>query len=134
MLDGKAEEGGRVLVVDDDDLGRRVIARLLGTRFRVMTASSGDHALALLRVHGFDVLLTDQHMLWMTGIELLEQVRMRHPSLRRVLTSATCVPGAETYVAIGLVHAVLYKPFDIATAAVALVGAERSSWSARSSR
>jgi len=134
MLDRQAEQGGRVLVADDDALGRRVIARLLGTRFRVMTASSGEHALGLLRVHGFDVLLTDQHMLWMTGIELLEQVRVHYPSVRRVLTSATCVPCVDAYVAIGLVDAVLYKPFDLATAAIALAGPERSPWHARSSR
>jgi len=134
MLDREAEQGGRVLVADDDALGRRVIARLLGTRFRVMTANSGEHALGLLRAHGFDVLLTDQHMLWMTGIELLERVRVRYPRVRRVLTSATSVPGVDTYVAIGLVDAVLYKPFDLATAAVALARSERSPWNAPSSR
>jgi hypothetical protein len=56
----------------------------------------------------------------MTGIELLEIARLRAPQLRRVLMSGAPVPGMLAYRAVGLLHAFLYKPFDLALARSAL--------------
>lgn len=122
MTSGSATERGSVLVVDDDRLARKAIARLVGRRFRVSTTSSGDAALGLLVLHHFDAVLTDHRMVAMTGLELLEQVRLRYPDTRRILMSSDSVPGMPGHIATGDVHVFLYKPFDLATVTAALAG------------
>jgi CheY-like chemotaxis protein len=111
-----------VLLVDDDELARRVYARVLraGGEFRVTEAESGDDALFALRRHRFDAVLTDYRMPTMTGVELLEHVRVHDPHVRRVLMSSAPVYGLDGLLAGGLVHAFLAKPIDLARASAAL--------------
>jgi hypothetical protein len=59
----------------------------------------------------------------MTGLEWLELLRRRDPRQRRVLMSASRVPGIEGHLALGLVHAFLPKPFDLVAARQALAPA-----------
>ena len=68
-----------VLVVDDDPIVRRLIARVLGAAgMEVVEASSGDQALALLRMGRFDAVVLDNHMPGPSGIMLLGVLR-DHP-------------------------------------------------------
>jgi signal transduction histidine kinase len=54
----------------------------------VLTASDARTALALMRGREVAVLLADQRMPGMTGVELLERVRSEHPEVVRVLITA----------------------------------------------
>ena len=110
----------RVLLVDDDALARKVCGRLLAALFDVTKVESGEVALATLSGTRFDVVLTDYRMPSMTGVELLEQIRVLAPRMRRVLMSAEAVFGLDGYLASGLAHAFLGKPFDRPGAAAAL--------------
>jgi DNA-binding response OmpR family regulator len=68
----------RILIVDDDELGRSLLAdRLLTCGFQVTTAASGREALEVLERQAFPVILTDWQMPEMSGIELTEQLRAR---------------------------------------------------------
>ncbi len=68
--------GVRVLLVDDHPDVLEVHARLLSERgARVVTAESGEAALALLREQSFDVLLSDLGMPGMGGYDLIRHVR-----------------------------------------------------------
>ena len=76
---------GRVLVVDDDSLNRRVLARALGAQgYEVATAEDGRQAMRLLQAAGsiFDVVLLDILMPEMDGYEALARIkeddRLRH--------------------------------------------------------
>lgn len=63
----------RLLVVDDDDAVRATLAGLLVEDGHAVEAvASGNSALALLREHGFDLILVDFFMPGMTGAELIE--------------------------------------------------------------
>jgi CheY-like chemotaxis protein len=115
-----AAQRRRVLLVEDYPLARSASVRVLRRRYEVTAVASGELALATLQPTAFDVLLTDFQMPSMTGIELLEIVRMRVPRLRRVLMSGGPVPGISAYAATGLVQAFLYKPFDLTVARDAL--------------
>jgi two-component system OmpR family response regulator len=67
-----------ILVVDDDELERELIAdRLQGRGFDVAHAANGKEALALLADRSFPVLLVDWQMPVMGGIELTEKLRNR---------------------------------------------------------
>jgi two-component system, NtrC family, sensor kinase len=78
----------RVLFVDDDENNLVVCEVAFSEDFDVLTASSGAEALALMRSHDVAVVITDQRMPNMSGVELLEQVKSEFPDAARVLVTA----------------------------------------------
>ena len=67
---------GHVLVVDDNELVRRAVERVLTSAgHRVDTAANGIAAIDKVKSQTFDVILSDIAMPGMTGIELLRSVR-----------------------------------------------------------
>lgn len=78
----------RVLVVDDDALTRSVLSRLIRSAGHEITgAGSGAEALEHLRARPYDVLLTDQVMPGMSGIELISASRDLAYPLRCIIIS-----------------------------------------------
>ena len=62
-----------LLIVDDESNITKALARSLRLDFDVVTANSAEEALRLLKKKDFKIILTDQRMPGMTGIELLRQ-------------------------------------------------------------
>lgn len=112
----------RVLVVDDDPAIRALVAKLLERDdFEVEVASDGAQALAMIEEDArYAVIVLDLMMPKMSGFEVLNRLRERHP------------PGVKCFVvmsAIGRpiraadrdqVCAIVEKPFDL-TAVTAAV-------------
>jgi CheY-like chemotaxis protein len=100
----------RVLVVDDDDMVREYVARLLeGSGYRVGEAASGAEALRALRVGDFQIVITDWKMPGMSGLELCRELRgaVANRDLYVMMLSGSDQPedldlsraaGADTYV------------------------------------
>ncbi len=106
---------GRVLIVDDEELIRRSLARMLGKEHELVLVGSGVEAQALLQKDtAFDAVLTDLMMLELTGMALHEWLAANHPALaRRVIfmSGGAFAPDAQRYLArTGL--PLLDKPFD----------------------
>jgi two-component system NtrC family response regulator len=79
----------RLLVVDDEQPQREMLARILERAgFAVKTAGDGEQALSLLEANTFDLLLTDQRMPSMGGLELLENAQRLQPRIAVVLMTA----------------------------------------------
>jgi len=111
-----------ILTVDDDPQVSAAITRDLkrhyGSSYRVLPATSGDQALELLaslalRADPVALVLSDQRMPRMTGIELLAQVATHAPEAKRLLLTAY----ADTDVAITAINDIgldyyLLKPWD----------------------
>jgi serine/threonine protein kinase len=74
-------EGFHILCVDDEDGSRSLLERLLGIDNQVATARNAYEALALLRLHAFDIMITDETMPGPTGTQLALQVGMEYPEL-----------------------------------------------------
>jgi DNA-binding NtrC family response regulator len=108
-----AQERGTVLVVDDDaDLGKVLVALLQGQGHACEHVASGALALARVEARPFDVVLTDLRMPDMDGMALLGQVRARWPSLPVILLTAHgSVPAAVEAMRAGAADFML-KPFD----------------------
>ena len=70
----------KILIVDDEPANLRTLARLFRDEYEVFTAGSGDEALALLGQHDVALLITDQRMPGMTGIELLKKTVPLRPA------------------------------------------------------
>jgi CheY-like chemotaxis protein len=72
----------RVLVVDDDFCILQVAKAILErSGYATVSADNGAEALNLLQTHVVDVLVTDIVMPGMSGSELIEEARKRHPDL-----------------------------------------------------
>jgi DNA-binding NtrC family response regulator len=78
-----------ILVVDDQEPHRDLMRNVLNaTGFSVETAASGMEALDRMQHLDFDLVLTDQLMHGMSGIELMGAIRMRTPELPVVIVTA----------------------------------------------
>jgi DNA-binding NtrC family response regulator len=75
----------RVLFVDDEPRILNTMRMLFRGRHEVLTADGGAQALELLRTRPVDVIVSDQRMPGMTGIELLRQARELMPGSMRIL-------------------------------------------------
>ncbi|MFA5121988.1 sigma-54-dependent transcriptional regulator [Zavarzinia sp.] len=81
-----------VLVVDDEPRSVEVIARVLHEDFEVLTAGSAAEALQILENEWVQVVMSDQRMPEMTGVELLTRVRERWPDVIRILVTGYSDP------------------------------------------
>jgi len=63
----------RILIVDDDDDTRQLLAFALGTRYEVVQAADADAALAVLRRGAVDLVITDYDMPGQTGADMLKR-------------------------------------------------------------
>ena len=76
---------GRVLCVDDEPNILRALSWLLKKEFDVVTAQSGHEGLELIKTGDFDVVISDQRMPEMSGVEFLNEVKMLAPRAMRIL-------------------------------------------------
>jgi signal transduction histidine kinase/CheY-like chemotaxis protein len=76
--------GGRVLVVDDNSVNRRILARQLelAGAAAIDTAAGGEEALELMRRGHYDLVLADLQMPGMDGFELVRRIRAREREVR----------------------------------------------------
>lgn len=71
---------GRVLAVDDDQgISGLINDKLTGEGFACQSCSSGEEALEVLEHEPFDIVITDLKMPGISGVELIEEARKKHP-------------------------------------------------------
>jgi two-component system cell cycle sensor histidine kinase/response regulator CckA len=100
---------GVVVVADDDDAVRVLIARILrGSGYTVLEARSSDEALAL--GDDLELLVADLVMPSIGGVELADAMRARIPGLHVLFTSGHCRIGNS----FGPDDPLLAKPFTAA--------------------
>ena len=79
----------RILVVDDEPAQRELVAGFLNKQaFEVSSAESGAKAVELFRQDSFDLVLTDQKMPNMSGLDLLQAVHAINPETPVILMTA----------------------------------------------
>ena len=107
----EAAKRGTVLFVDDE---RRVLTsmRAMFRRdYEVLLANSGAEALDLLRDHDVEVIVSDQRMPGMTGVEVLKAVKRLAPNAMRILlTGYADLKAIEASINEGEVFRYLTKP------------------------
>jgi len=77
--------GSRILVVDDEPMILDLLRVVLRRHWTVHTAGSAVEAMAVLEREPIDVVISDQRMPEVTGVELLTWVREHHPRATRIL-------------------------------------------------
>lgn len=103
----------KIMIVDDESANLRTLERLFRSDYQVVTAASGAEALALLDQHDVALLISDQRMPVMTGIELMTKtVALRPHMVKILLTGYTDVGALIEALNSGLVYRYLTKPWD----------------------
>lgn len=103
----------KVLFVDDDEANLVVCEAACGDDFDVLTATSADAALELMKREEVGVIVADQRMPGTTGVELLERVRVDYPDTVRVLITAySDIQAAIAAINRGRVRRYLRKPWE----------------------
>jgi YesN/AraC family two-component response regulator len=103
----------KIMIVDDEPANLRTLERLFRPDYQVVTAPSGAEALTLLTQHDVALLISDQRMPAMTGIELMmKTVAIRPQMVKILLTGYTDVGALIEALNSGLVYRYLTKPWN----------------------
>ena len=113
FLTGKARQR-TLLIVDDEENVLSSLRRLLrGAGYQIVVARSGPEGLARLAEHDVDVIVSDQRMPGMTGVEFLRRAKELHPeTVRIVLSGYTELQSITDAVNEGAIYKFLTKPWD----------------------
>jgi DNA-binding NtrC family response regulator len=103
----------RVLIAEDDDVFLRPLRRALELGgFEVLTAGSGEDALDLLKSEDVDLVLTDQRLPGMNGVEVVRRLKADHPEVAVVVMTAYGTIGAAVEATRLGAEDYLVKPFE----------------------
>src|SRR5947209_20525978 len=102
-----------ILVVDDEAEILFSLRGLLRRDFVVHTAESGQEAMEILQQQTIHVVMTDQRMPVMTGVELLGRVRGEWPdAIRMVFTGYADIKAVIDAINQGHIFRYITKPWD----------------------
>src|SRR5882762_1609990 len=103
----------KIMIVDDEPANLRTLLRLFRQEYQVITAESGPEALTLLQQHDVALMISDQRMPQMTGIELMKKaVEVRPQMVKILLTGYTDIGALIESINSGLVYRYLTKPWN----------------------
>ena len=74
-----------ILYVDDEANNLVSFKAMFRVRYTIYTAISGEEAIKLLKLHPVNIIITDQRMPQMTGVEFLENIIDEYPDPMRIL-------------------------------------------------
>jgi PAS domain S-box-containing protein len=84
-----AMEKAKVLYIEDDSHQRITLARHLRAKgYSVTSAASGQTGLRFVKNRSFDVILCDLNMPEMSGLEVLEKIRLKNPEIPFIILSS----------------------------------------------
>ncbi len=102
-----------ILVVDDEPEILYSLRGLLRMEFAVHTAESGREAIQILQQQPVQVVMSDQRMPEMTGVELLNQVQGEYPdAIRMVFTGYSDIKAVIDAINQGRIFRYITKPWD----------------------
>src|ERR1700755_826396 len=88
-LDSAKEPSRPILIVDDEEIVLVALRdTLLREGYKVVASPHAVHALSILKEQKFSVVISDQQMPMVTGLEFLAQVKQAQPDATRILITA----------------------------------------------
>lgn len=102
-----------LLIVEDEAKLLKLLARTLAEtqRWEISTSENAEEALNRIGASSPDVILTDLRLPGMSGLDLMQAVRARHPSIRFVLMTAYATVQSAIEALRGGAVDYLIKPF-----------------------
>ncbi|MEJ5375471.1 MAG: response regulator [bacterium] len=106
----------KVLIVDDEEILTWIMSKTLSKdrkRYEVLVANDCTKALELMKSMPIDLVVTDIRMPGMSGLDLLEEIRAKHPDTKVIVMTAYGNPEVQKEAnQRGCLH-YLEKPFKI---------------------
>jgi len=118
---GEGIEGARfpddrsygILIVDDEEAILESLALTLSGDYRVFTATSGEEGLAILEREEIALIVADQVMPSMSGVEFLEKAIERNPgAIRMMLTGYADIGSLARAINDGRIYRYIAKPWE----------------------
>ncbi|ACY17632.1 response regulator [Haliangium ochraceum] len=102
-----------LMIVDDEEQILKMLARLFRRDYRVVTANGGQEGLKTFDEERPELVLSDQRMAGMTGIEMLKQIAEKEPGTARILiTGYSDIDAVIEAVNHKLLDRYVTKPWD----------------------
>src|SRR5947207_2759923 len=102
-----------ILVIDDEPDVVESVRDLLRLDYRVLGATRAREGIGILAQEAIDVVMTDQRMPEMSGVEFLHHVRETHPdAIRLLFTAHADVRAVVEAINRGSVYRYIAKPWD----------------------
>ena len=102
-----------ILYVDDEENNLMSFKATFRIKYNIYTANSADEAMKILDSKHLDIIITDQRMPNMTGVEFLEKVLEKNPEpMRILLTGYADMNAVIDAVNKGKIFHYLSKPWD----------------------
>jgi CheY-like chemotaxis protein len=111
----RIEKTARTLLVVDDEQNILASLKRLFRRdaYVILTANSGKEGLEILKEHKVDVIISDQRMPAMTGVDFLRQAKAGYPdTVRIVLSGYTELQSITDAINEGSIYKFLTKPWE----------------------
>ena len=78
-----------ILIVDNEKSVANALKRVLWKEnYRILSAYSGNEALTIMETFDCDLVLADQKMPKMMGIDLFKKIKKQYPKTKKILISA----------------------------------------------
>jgi signal transduction histidine kinase len=102
-----------ILLVDDETDNLDALERIFRRKYNVLKASQGEDALSLLKNQNVTIILSDQRMPKMTGVEFLRKsIAIQPNAIRILLTGYTDIESVIDSINSGQIYKYLTKPWD----------------------
>ncbi len=102
-----------LLVVDDEPEVCDSVYHLLHSNYRVLRAHGAAEAVELLSQHAVEIIMTDQRMPDVTGVEMLQKIKSQYPEAIRILfTGYADINSVVAAINQGHVFRYLSKPWQ----------------------
>lgn len=77
----------QILIVDDEMPIRRLLEKMFCNDYEVFCAADGIEALEIIRKQNISLIISDQRMPRMCGVEMFEKIASTHPHITKILLS-----------------------------------------------
>jgi two-component system, sensor histidine kinase and response regulator len=102
-----------IVCIDDESHNNEALERLLRKKYNVLTALTPAEGLKLIKEHQPALIISDQRMPQMTGVELLKKsVELSPASIRILLTGYTDLESVIAAINEGEIYRYITKPWD----------------------
>ncbi|OGS91667.1 MAG: diguanylate cyclase [Gallionellales bacterium GWA2_60_18] len=102
-----------LLVDDEEDIGAALSRLFRRDGYRILRACSGMEGMEILAQHEIDVIISDQRMPEMSGVEFLTQVKELYPqTIRIILSGYADLDSVIDAINRGAIYKFFIKPWD----------------------
>ena len=104
----------QILIVDDEVPIRRLLEKMFCSEYEVFCAADAFEALEILKIRNISLIISDQKMPEMTGLQMFEKISLTHPQVLRILLSGY-IDKNDLLGALKnkLVHKFIAKPWNV---------------------